>query len=84
MPFDYLLNTALELKALGLFFMEVQKMPYNPDKKARIKEVKALALRVKDLSDKIDDLEADMQILSNALLTLTNSVITNIQRGESS
>ena len=59
-------------------------MAYDTNKKVRIKDLKALALEVKDLSDRIDDLEADMQNLSKALLTLTNSVITNIQRGEDS
>ena len=58
-------------------------MAYNANKKARLKDIKALAQVVKGLSDRIDDLEADMQELSTALLTLTNSVITNIQRGES-
>ena len=58
-------------------------MAYNAVKKARLKDIKALAQVVKGLSDRIDDLEADMQELSTALLTLTNSVITNIQRGES-
>ena len=57
-------------------------MAYNANKKARLKDVKALALVGKGLSDRMDDLEADMQELSTALLTLTNSVITNIQRGE--
>ena len=57
-------------------------MAYNPTHKARIKDVKAVALLVKDLSDRLDDVEAEIQELSQALLTLTNSVITNIQRGE--
>ena len=58
-------------------------MAYNANKKARLKDVKALAVQVKNLSDRINDLEADMQDISTALLMLTNSVITNIQRGES-
>ena len=57
-------------------------MAYNATKKARIKDVKALASLVKNLSDRVDDLEADLQELSLALLTLTSSVINNIQRGE--
>ena len=57
-------------------------MAYNPTRKARIKDLKTLALKVKDLSERLDDMEAEIQSLSQALLTLTNSVITNIQRGE--
>ena len=75
--------TALELYlGSGAVFYGSVTMTYNTNKKVRIKDLKALALEVKDLSDRIDDLEADVQVLSNALLTLTNSVITNIQRGE--
>ena len=55
-------------------------MAYNANKKARLKDVKALAQVVKGLSNRIGDLEADMQALSTALLTLTNSVIANITK----
>lgn len=57
-------------------------MSYNTNKKARLKDVKSLALQVKAISDRLDDIEADLEDLAEGLLTLTNSVITNIQRGE--
>lgn len=58
-------------------------MSYDANKKARLKDLKTLGLRVKALSDRLDDIETDLQDLAEGLLTLTNSVITNIQRGES-
>lgn len=58
-------------------------MSYNANHKARTKDLQALATRIKaitdDLSERLDDLEE----LAESLLQVTNSVIANIQRGES-
>lgn len=57
-------------------------MSYNANKKTRLKDLRALALQVKAISDRLNDIEADLEDLAEGLLILTNSVITNIQRGE--
>ena len=55
-------------------------MSYNANKKARVKDLKALATRNKAVTDELSD---KVDALAEALLLLTNSVIANIQRGES-
>ena len=55
-------------------------MSYNANKKARVKDLQALAVRNKAL---IDELSDKVDTLAEALLLVTNSVIANIQRGES-
>ncbi len=54
-------------------------MAYNTNKKTRIKDLRKLATRNEAL---IDELSDKVDTLAQALLTLTNSVIANIERGE--
>ena len=58
-------------------------MAYNVNKKARMKDVKNLAAQIKALTDELSGRIDNLENLAEGLLSVTNSVIANIERGES-
>ena len=58
-------------------------MAYNVNKKARMKDVKTLGTQIKALTDELSDRIDSLEELAEGLLEVTNSVIANIERGES-
>ncbi len=57
-------------------------MAYNVNKKARMKDVKNFAAQIKALTDELSGRIDKLEELAEGLLGVTNSVITNIERGE--
>ena len=58
-------------------------MAYNVNKKARMKDVKNLAAQIKALIDELSGRIDNLEELAEGLLSVTNSVIANIEKGES-
>ena len=54
------------------------------EKKVRLKDLRALALRVKNITDELKDRVSALEGFAESILSLTNSVIDNIERGENS
>lgn len=57
-------------------------MSYNPNKKARIKDVKSSMLRLKAITEDHEQRLLDLEDLAEALMMITNSVINNLTKEE--
>ena len=54
-------------------------MSYNAEQKARVKDLKSLALRMTAITSDLTGRVSDLEILAQKILEVMNSIIANIE-----